>query len=138
MTIGVGSPNPSGIPGFNATTITAGTTQTQAGATQLPAFLNNVIVLNAGDGVILPPGFAGAAIGVNNNSANALQVYGAMGLNGALSDTIAAAADNTQVAGATGVSQPAGAMAVYYCIIGEGGNTNAPTRAQWKQGLLVT
>ncbi len=58
------------------TTITAGATQTQAGATLLTKEFNNVtIVATAGDGVRLPTAEAGLSITVKNTAANALKVY---------------------------------------------------------------
>ncbi len=56
--------------------ITAGTTQTQSGATALTAEVNEVSTCaNAGDGVRLPVCVAGLKIVVINNGANALSVY---------------------------------------------------------------
>jgi len=60
----------------NATGITAGTTQTQAGATALTEEQNNVTtVATAGDGVALPAAIAGGAIKVKNSGAATLAVY---------------------------------------------------------------
>jgi hypothetical protein len=59
-----------------ATTITAGTTQTQAGATLLTAEFNNVTTVGtAGDGVRLPDAVVGAKITIKNSGANALAIY---------------------------------------------------------------
>lgn len=93
------------------TGITAGTTQTQAGATQLGAQINRVdTVANANDGVKLPkivssPGRldpAGCSLGtiifVGNNGANAMKLYG-----GTL-DTINAVTSTTGNAVAAGVN----------------------------------
>jgi hypothetical protein len=57
-------------------TITAGTTQTQAGATQLAGGVSVVTVTTANDGVRLPLDMAqGDVIYVVNSSANSLNVY---------------------------------------------------------------
>lgn len=59
---------------------TAGTTQTQAGATALVGSLNVVTTGNASDGVLLPTGTArGDKVVVTNISAVALNVYPATG-----------------------------------------------------------
>lgn len=58
------------------TGITAGTTQTQAGATLLTGEINNVtVVANPLDGVRLPSAAAGNAITIKNNGANILRVW---------------------------------------------------------------
>lgn len=55
---------------------TAGTTQTQAGATQMEGAVNYITVGNASDGVRLPPDTAvGEVVYVVNSSAVALNVY---------------------------------------------------------------
>lgn len=57
-------------------TITAGTTQTQAGATALTGAINYVTTGNASDGVLLPSGYAqGDTVIIVNSSAVALNVY---------------------------------------------------------------
>lgn len=93
------------------TGITAGTTQTQAGATAVTGPIVNVsTVTTAGDGVRLPAATAGRVVYVANPTANSVQVYGAS------TDTINA------VATATGVAQAAGKHAVYFCAVA--GNWN--------------
>lgn len=69
----------------SATAITAGTTQSQAGATATTAIISLVTCANANDGVILPSGVDGAIAVIHNISANALKVYPASGeiINGA-------------------------------------------------------
>jgi len=63
-----------------ATGITAGTTQTQGGATALTALKNYIsTVANAGDGVRLPTAAAGKQMVVHNAGANALALYPATG-----------------------------------------------------------
>jgi hypothetical protein len=58
------------------TAITAGTTQTQAGATLLTKDINDVTTVgSAGDGVRLPSAIAGTSITVKNSGANILAVY---------------------------------------------------------------
>lgn len=61
-------------------TATAGTTQTQAGATALTGAINFVTTGNASDGVLLPSGrTAGSVVYIVNSSAAALNVYPATG-----------------------------------------------------------
>lgn len=61
-------------------TATAGTTQTQAGATALTGAINYVTTGNASDGVMLPSGrTAGSIVYIVNSSAAALNVYPATG-----------------------------------------------------------
>ena len=58
------------------TGITAGTTQTQNGATALTGRFNNVTtVANASDGVKLPAATAGLTVVVHNSGANALKIW---------------------------------------------------------------
>ena len=137
MPIGVGAPNPSGIPGFNTINgLTAHAGGGQANALQLPAFLNEVLVVaSANDSVMLPPGFAGAAITVINSSANSMQVFGSNIVGPG--DTIAAHNSATQTATGTGVAQAAATIATYFCFIGQGGTTSAPSAASWKQFLTA-
>jgi len=60
----------------NATTISAGATQTMAGATALTEEINNVTtVTTANDGVKLPTAVAGLHIYVKNSGANNLRVW---------------------------------------------------------------
>jgi hypothetical protein len=61
-------------------TATAGTTQTQAGATALTGAINFVTTGNASDGVMLPSGrTVGSVVYIVNSSSNALNVYPATG-----------------------------------------------------------
>jgi hypothetical protein len=65
--------------------VTAGTTQTQAGATALTGAVNIVTTGNADDGVVLPAeNVAGAVVYIVNTSAAVLKVYPSTGgaLNG--------------------------------------------------------
>lgn len=58
------------------TGITAGTTQTQAGATAMTASINDVeTVANVNDGVKLPTAVPGLVRYVSNNGANSMRVY---------------------------------------------------------------
>ena len=60
----------------NATTITAGTTQTMAGATALTEEVNNITtVANANDGVALPTAVTGRHVYVKNSGSNNLRVW---------------------------------------------------------------
>ena len=57
-------------------TFTAGTTQTQAGATPLTGTLNNIsVVANASDAVRLPPASKDTIIEILNTGANACAVW---------------------------------------------------------------
>lgn len=65
-----------GINGTANVTITAGTTQTQAGATALTASTNVVTtVTTSGDGVSIPNSEIGDSINILNLGSNALTVY---------------------------------------------------------------
>ena len=86
--------------------ITAGATQTQAGATALTGQINRVTTnATAGNGVKLMAAAAGLSITIINATANALQVYGVG------TDTINA------VAFGTGVSVPANKTATFNCTL---------------------
>jgi hypothetical protein len=88
-------------------TITAGTTQTQAGATKLTKELNRVSTATSGDGVALPAGAPGMTIIVANDTANPIQVYG----DATAADTI------NGVATATGVTQMTKSVVLYVCSV---------------------
>lgn len=60
-------------------TLTASTTQTQAGATAINAAVANVTTGNANDAVRLPKGYPGLEVMVNNLSAATLGVFPAVG-----------------------------------------------------------
>lgn len=68
--------------------VTAGTTQTQAGATALTGMLNVVTTGNANDGVRLPAAGVGAMCTIVNGSNAALKIYPPSGgaLNGGTAD----------------------------------------------------
>lgn len=81
--------------------ITAGSTQTQAGATALTTDLNRVTtVTTTGDGVKLPSAAAGLEITIINSGANALQVWPASGdaIDGGAADAVDS---NTLAAGSS-------------------------------------
>jgi hypothetical protein len=89
------------VGGSIVTGITAGTTQTQAGATALTG-ANNVVgtVGTTNDGVILPVAEAGDTVFVRNSGANTAKVYPAVGgaINGGSANaavTLAAGASTT-------------------------------------------
>jgi predicted RecA/RadA family phage recombinase len=75
----------------------------QAGALLLPADLNRITTVAAGNGVKLPPAVPGLDIYVLNHGANALQVYGSG------TDTI------DDIATATGVTQMVNSVAIFTC-----------------------
>ena len=67
----------SAIPVMSIGTLTAGTTQTQVGATAWNTKYFNVVTTgNANDGISLPAVVAGKCVAFRNTSANALKVYG--------------------------------------------------------------
>lgn len=77
--------------------VTAGTTQTQAGATALTGAVNLVTTGNASDGVLLPAGYTlGERIVVCNASGVSLNVYPATGgaINGGSANAAKALAAN--------------------------------------------
>ena len=80
--------------------VTAGTTQTQAGATALTGSINQISVCaNAGDGVELPTAEAGKTVVVINNGALSAQVWPAS------SDTINGGSANAVDAKALGIGE---------------------------------
>lgn len=86
--------------------VTAGTTQTQAGATALTGQVVRVgTVATAGDGVRLPTSVAGLIVTLVNDGANPMKVYGAG------TDTI------NSIATATGLYQGTGTTAMYSCTV---------------------
>jgi hypothetical protein len=87
----------------NANAITAGTTQTLAGATAVTADVSSLTTGNASDGIVLPNCAPGKVLFVKNLSANAGKVY----VNNA--GTIDA------TAGATGVALAASKTSVFAC-----------------------
>jgi hypothetical protein len=100
---------PSGLGGgfstFATSVITASTTHTQGGATPITTMNVAVNTANAADAVLLPTAVAGLEVTiVNLSAANAMQVYatGSNTING--------------TAGATGVSQLASAVTIYFCF----------------------
>lgn len=77
---------------YSIQTITASTTQTQAGGTKVTAAAAAVTTANGNDAVTLPKGYAGLEIFIANLSANALGVFPAVG------DTIFPSAANAVLA----------------------------------------
>ncbi|MBR8343071.1 hypothetical protein KDX40_04875 [Burkholderia ambifaria] len=94
--------------------ITAGTTRTQAGATQITADITTVNTstaatagTNFGDGVALPLVGSGTdRVFLINNTANPIQVYAAVPVSGT-ADTI------NGIAGATGIAMPPNSSATF-------------------------
>jgi len=83
------------VGGYSA--VTAGTTQTQAGATAVTGAVNYVTTGNASDGVVLPAGYAlFDALVICNSSAVALNVYPPSGgkINNGTADAAKALAAN--------------------------------------------
>lgn len=98
----------------------------QSLATPLTAMWNRVDTAGASDSVMLPQAIPGSEVVVYNNTANTLAVFGqpTNPVTG-VGDTIAAAANNTQQATATGVTQATAKVAKYECY----------QAGQWKQML---
>jgi hypothetical protein len=127
---GIGSPLPSGIPGFNQAGmyIAAGVGGGSVNATPLPSWYNIVrSVITANDSVSLPPATCGGeAVMVMNVGAANLMVFGAR--NGGIEDTID---DGSGTQATTGVVVAAGDAMLFYAIAPQGGYTNGPTAGQW-------
>lgn len=107
---------------YSVQSLTASTTQTQAGATanaQINAAAVAVTTGNANDVVALPAGYAGLQIFIANLSSNALGVFPSG------TDTIDAGS-----AGAV-ASQTASKSAIYKCIVGP----TPTTGAKWYKNL---
>jgi hypothetical protein len=130
MPLGIGSPLPSGIPGFNQAGmyIAAGVGGGSVNAKPLPSWYNVIrSVITANDSVSLPPATCGGeAIMVQNVGAANLMVFGAR--NGAVEDTID---DGTGTQATTGMIVPVGTAMLFYAITPQGGYTNAPTPGAW-------
>ena len=91
----------------------------QANATPLAYGLNLVsTVTTAGDSVMLPQAIPGAKCVVQNDSANACQIFGELvnNLTGA-GDQIAAYNSNAYQATGVGVSQAGQTISEYYCVV---------------------
>lgn len=84
--------------------LTASTTQTQAGATPVTKNASKVTTANANDAIVFPKGLSGGEIIIANVSANALGVFPAVG------DTIFPSAQNAVLA------QTASKNAIYKVI----------------------
>lgn len=103
------------LKGITIGTATAGTTQTQAGATLLTKGVNKVTTGNANDGVMLPRADTNNSIGqaviISNLSANIVKVY-------AFYDTVSSTASGGTVDGGSAnaaLSQAASIARMYVC-----------------------
>ena len=97
-------------------TLTASTTQTQAGGTKITAASAAVTTTNANDAVTLPKGYAGLEVFIANLSAQTLGVFPAVG------DTCFPSAANDVI------TQTASKNAIYKCI-----KVTAAGAATWYQ-----
>lgn len=90
----------------------------QAGATPLPAALNELtIVASANDSALLPLALAGITVTVVNSGANSAQVFGqAVNPNTGVGDTIIPDAAVAPNATAVGVAQASAKQADYFCV----------------------
>src|SRR3954471_16070100 len=108
------------------TGITAGTTSTQAGATQLTAQMNVVTTAGGGntDAVKLPTAVPGEEVWLENRTANTIVVFGqAKNPLTGVGDTIIAHGTITPAATGTGITQATTLIATYKCA----------TAGVWKQ-----
>lgn len=97
--------------------IVASTTQTQAGARQLAAAINDVGTANANDAVRLPIAILGKPVGIINGTANTIKVFGvAINPITGIGDTIVPFNSTTPAATATGVTQATAKADIYYCF----------------------
>lgn len=118
--------------------ITAEASGVSTAATPLPATVNSVdTVAGAADGVMLPNAIPGSVIWVINKTATAIQVFAQPSndanpaqtpATGDVEDVLMVAANSTEVAGSTGISQAGHAAAMYICA----------EPGVWKQCLCVT
>ena len=139
--IGIASPNPSGMPGFNtAFGVQAGAGGGAVNARQLPSWYNIVTrVLTANDSVSLPPAAPGMQVTVANypdaalGTTNTLTVFGNINQYGT-QDTIAGA---TGTQGVTGVAVPANAMALFWVVTPQRGLTRTPLAGSWQYKILA-
>lgn len=91
-----------------------------AGGTLLQAGWNSVdTVASGGDSLRLPPAIAGSIVGVWNNTATSMQVFGQQANQGGLAagDTIVPSNSNTPAAVATGIAQTTAQKAIYVCFV---------------------
>ena len=139
MPIGPGAPNPSGFPGFHShygITATAG--GGNANAAQCNGWLNTVTtVVTAGDSVMLPPGYAGEEITIINNGANSCNVFGYMNTapGDIVTDTISPPGSIVQ--GTAGVPVASGSVGLFFCMTGQGGQTNGIAPAAWRAKVVT-
>lgn len=134
MTIGIASPNPSGLPGFNeAIGIVAGAGNTVANAVPLPSWYNVVnVVRTINDSVTLPPAAWSQTVWVLNRGALQMQVFGNVNPFG-VQDLIAVGAG---VPGTGAAQIAAGGMAMFSVIIPQHGYTNAWRPGAWQLKIL--
>lgn len=139
MPFGPGAPTNSGIAGYgSAFGLTAHAGGGNANALLLTSWMNTVTtVATAADSVMLPPGYGGAEIVVINHGANSLQVFGFQSTapGDIVTDTIAPAGSITQ--GIVGVAVASGGVGLFYCMLGQAGQTNGISPAQWQHKLLT-
>ena len=137
--LGPGAPNPSGIPGFNADYgVRANPGGGNPNATQLRGWQNTVTyAATAADSVMLTPGYAGMEVQVTNLAAVAVQVFGFMNTSPGdiVTDQIIPPGSTTP--GIAGFSLAAGAVALLWCLTGQGGFSNGITPAVWIAKVLT-
>jgi len=130
--IGIGSPLPSGIPGFNQAGmyVDAGAGGGAVNATPLPSWYNvvrNVVTDN--DSVSLPPATCGGTpVVVMNVGTNDVMVFGST--NPAGIPDLVDGAD-------TGVVVAAGSLAMFWATTPQGGFTNAWTPGEWTSKVIA-
>jgi len=126
------------MPGFHSHYgITARAGGGNSNAVQLNGWMNTVTaVATANDSVMLPPGYAGQVITVINNGANSCTVFGYMNTapGDIVTDTISPPGSTTQ--GVTGVPVASGSVGMFFCMTGQGAQTNGITPAQWRAKVV--
>jgi hypothetical protein len=148
--IGIASPTPSGIPGFNVAGqyLMAGRGGGAVNARQLPSWYNIVrSVVTANDSVSLPPATCGGepilvlnysnaidpVTGVASGVSNTVVVFGNTNPFG-VQDTID---DGTGHQTTAGVAIPAGSVAIFWASIPQAGYTNAQLAGRWLSKILT-
>ena len=96
----------------------ASTVQTQAGALQLVAALNTIETANSLDAVRLPTALLGLPVGIINQTAVSITVFGVASNpnNAGAGDTIVPHGSVAPAATATGITQATATIALYHCF----------------------
>lgn len=136
MVLGIASPNPSGIPGFNeAYGLVAGVGGGALNARPLPSWYNVITnVINTNDSMALPPAAWAMEIAVANNGGNTCVIFGNINPQGT-QDTIAG---STGVQGTTGVAIPNNAVGLFWVLTPQRGRSSGPGMpGTWQYKILA-